>query len=491
MFPHRVATSVVAVAARIGSMMVPRRVVAGVRWQATIAACTVVAGALLLGSLALVLLLQNSLISTLEQGMTARVVQDAHTLVDEGLTALASSETDRGADSILVQVLDGSGTVVYSSEKGRTTAQSTLRPGPGDILVSGRTLLPVPDDLAAPLVVAQGVNVAGQDFVVLAATSQEPKEEAVTTTAVLLLAGIPLLVGLTGFVTWWRVGRAMGSVEAIRSQVERIESANLTQRVPVPPSRDEIAHLATTMNGMLHRLESSHGATRRFVADASHELRSPLATLTAALEVADADPSDATWRELAPILQTEARRMTRLVDDLLLLSKVDNQALVIASDDVDLDDLADLECRRLRQVTRLGVELSASPVRVLGDEHQLERLLRNLVDNAARAATHRVRVSVTRSAGDAVVRVEDDGPGIATADRERVFERFVRVDESRSRHSGGSGLGLSIAREIASAHGGTLTVGRSGLGGAALVVVLPVGAVTGSDHSPAQASTRR
>ncbi|MEO8828338.1 ATP-binding protein [Lapillicoccus sp.] len=445
----------------------------GVRWQASVAAAAVVAIALMAGSVALVLLLQSTLTSNLQATTTALVAQDAQTLAEDGLTALASSETDRGADSVLIQVLDPSGVVVYTSEPARTTAQSPMRPALGETLVSGRTFIPIPADRAPPLIVARTVAVSGNPYVVLAVTSQEPHTEAVTTTSALLLVGIPLLVALTGFVTWWRVGYALRSVESIREQVEQIEAANLSQRVPVPATRDEIAGLAATMNTMLQRLESSDATQRRFVADASHELRSPLATLTASLELAEQDGTSQTWRELEPIMQDEAGRMSRLVEDLLLLSKVDNQAMILAEGDVDLDDLADLETRRLRQLGSVQVTLFVAPVKVRGDRHQLARLLRNLVDNAARAASSQVSVSVARDGDAAVVRVEDDGPGIAPADRDRVFERFVRLDQSRSRRSGGSGLGLAIVQEIAAAHRGSVQVTTSPLGGAAVEVRLP------------------
>lgn len=452
-----------------------RRFPTGVRWQATVAAAAVVAVALLFATLALVALLQHSLTTNLESTLTAVVDEDTRTLRAQGMTALASSEADRGADSILVQVLDDSGAVVYTSEPARTRAQSTLRPQPAETLTSGRRLLPLPWDLAGPLVVAKGVQTSAGSFVVMAATSQRPVEEAVTTTALLLAAGVPLLTALAGMVTWWRVGRTLASVDSIREQVERIEAANLTDRVPVPPTHDEIARLASTMNGMLRRLEVSDRTQRQFFADASHELRSPLATLAASLELAQHDDTGLSWLELAPVLGTETERMARIVDDLLLLSKVDNRALALAADDVDLDDLAQLECRRLQQVSSFRVALNATPVRVRGDGHQLGRLLRNLIDNAAGSARSQVRVTVAREGKAALVRVEDDGPGIKPDDRERVFERFVRLDESRSRRSGGSGLGLAIAREIASAHHARLSVQASALGGAAFELRWPPG----------------
>ncbi|MEO7061677.1 MAG: HAMP domain-containing sensor histidine kinase [Lapillicoccus sp.] len=449
---------------------------AGVRVQATLAAAVVVAVAMLLGGVAIVAILQNSLTSTLQDSITAVVAQDATTLRGQGLSALASSEADRGADSVLVQVIDGTGSVAYTSESTRRTPQSALRPAPGVTVVDGRTRIPFPVDLTEPLVVARGVEIKGADWVVLAASSQESQGEAVSTTGFILLVGIPLLVALAAAVTWWRVGRALGTVEQISERVERIgASAQLTERVPVPASRDEIAHLATTMNLMLQRLESSQSAQHHFVADASHELRSPLATLSASLEVASADDSGRTWRELAPVLRDETGRMTRLVNDLLLLSRTGDRSRRSVGQDVDLDDLAERECRRARHVARVPVDLTAAAVRVTGDAHELSQVLRNVIDNASRAAESRVQVAVAAEADTAIVVVADDGPGIPVGERERVFDRFVRLDESRSRTSGGSGLGLAIARQLVGAHGGTISVGTSeGLGGAEVTIRLPL-----------------
>jgi len=344
-------------------------------------------------------------------------------------------------------VLDASGGVVYSSQTSKRSPVASLRPSPGQTETAGRTRLPWPGDLAPPLTVAQGVSHAGEWYVVLASSSQGAQQEAVATTGVLLLAGVPLLTVLAGGVTWWLVGRALRSVELIRAQVEGMGSTHLGERVPVPATQDEIAHLASTMNGMLARLEAAQSAQRRFVADSSHELRSPLATLAAALEVAHGDESGRAWRDLAPILEVETGRMRDLVEDLLLLSKVDDRGLRLTRTDVDLDDLVDQEARRLRGLGHVHVACHLSPARVTGDERKLAQAVRNLTDNAERAAQMQVRLSVQRDGESALLVVEDDGPGIAMADRARVFDRFVRLDESRSRSSGGSGLGLSIAQE--------------------------------------------
>ncbi|WP_295697366.1 HAMP domain-containing sensor histidine kinase [Lapillicoccus sp.] len=452
------------------------RLPSGVRAHATIAAAGIVGIVFLLGGAALVLLLQNSLTSTQMDTVRIVVEEDATVLANDGVSALAQNETDHGPDGVLVQVVSAgvdTGPVVYSSQASRPTPASSLRPAPGETAVSGRWAVPWPGRLHEPLVLARGVQAGPAAYVLLAVSSQEAQGEAVRTTAVLVALAWPLLVALTGVVTWWRVGRALRSVEALREQVERIGARRLAERVPVPPTHDEVADLAVTMNEMLERLETSQQAQRRFVADASHELRSPIATITASLDVAAAG-SATTWQELQPVLTSESHRLGRLVEDLLLLSRADDHAMSLRQRDVDLDDLVDRECRRLRQVSTVEIRLSSRPVRVLGDPLRLDQVLRNVLDNAARHARSRIEVRITLEAAWGAVTVDDDGPGIPAAQRDRVFERFVRLDESRSRHSGGSGLGLAIAREITLAHGGTLTIGDSPTGGARVTLRLPL-----------------
>lgn len=464
------------------------RLPTGVRGQATVAAAAVVAVALVLVSVVLVLVLQGALTQALQDSVTAVVDEDAGVLSVDGTAGLARSERDEGADNVLVQVIapdGGGGRVLYTSKQSRTTPVTTAKPAAGQTVISGRSTLPLPRDLQEPLVVARGVQAGGVTYVLAAQASQGAREQATRTTAILLALALPFLVTLTAMITWWRVGRALRSVEAIRAHVERTSAARLQDRVPVPTSNDEIAHLALTMNSMLGRLEASQRAQRRFVADASHELRSPLATIRASLEVVSPDDPETSWEHLDPILRGETERMTRLVDNLLLLSRVEDRALPVDSRDVDLDDLVDHEARRLRQLTTLTVRLANAAVRVRGDEHQLQQVLRNLFDNAARHAASTVHVTVQQDARVGVVRVEDDGPGIPVAERERVFGRFVRLDESRSRHSGGAGLGLAIARELALAHDGSLVVRDSSMGGACfeLTLPLPVASAHPSIHS--------
>jgi signal transduction histidine kinase len=208
------------------------------------------------------------------------------------------------------------------------------------------------------------------------------------------------------------------------------------------------------MNYMLDRLESAASAQRRFVSDASHELKSPLATLRASVEVAQAYPDTADWSSTGDVVLEESLRLERLVADLLLLARADERGLQLRKDDVDLDDIIDAEAERLRATTALVVTSHIEAVRVVGDRDRLGRAVRNLVDNAARHATVNVGLSVYGEGDMAHIDVSDDGPGIPAADRLRVFDRFVRLDDSRTRSIGGTGLGLAIVRQIAQAHNG-------------------------------------
>ncbi|MBC2960834.1 HAMP domain-containing histidine kinase [Nocardioides deserti] len=308
---------------------------------------------------------------------------------------------------------------------------------------------------------------------VVVAASLEDVEESTDALVAPLTLGLPLVLLLVGGTTWVVAGRALAPVERIRREVEGITGDRLDRRVPEPPARDEVRRLAVTMNAMLARLQTSSERQQQFVADASHELRSPLASIRQTAEVAREHPGALPEGELAEAVLEESARMQRLVEQLLLLTRADEGALVRTHRDVDLDDLALTEARRVRRAG-LTVDTGAvAPGRVQGDPLALAQVVRNLVDNAARHATSAVALAVTDH-GDAVeLAVEDDGAGVPEADRERVFERFVRLDDARARDAGGSGLGLAIVRETVAAHGGTVAVSGSSLGGARFVVRLP------------------
>ncbi len=459
----------------------------GVRARSALAAVLVVAIALVAGAALLLAVLERNLVSSVDADARARSLDVAQQLSTQPLTALAADLQARSREGHLVQVINGRGQVVASSSA-RTGQRplTALRPPAGveqQAHVDRLALLdPVtPADTTRPyFILARGVAHDGQTFTVVVATSTAAERESVRTVLSLLLISFPVLLALAGWATWVLVSRSLRPVERIRSRVARIGGDRLGERVPVPPSGDEIARLATTMNEMLDRLQEAQLAQRQFVSDASHELRSPLATLSVSLDVAAADATGAAWDDLRGVMQAETERMSRLVEDLLLLARSDDAGLGLRLADVDLDDLVADEARRLRSShptsDRLRVTLDVEAVRVCGDGPRLAQILRNLTDNAARHARSEVRIVLRHGPhGQALLAVEDDGPGVPEADRQRVFDRFVRLDDSRERASGGSGLGLAIVREVVRAHRGQVRVDESSLGGCRVEVLLPSG----------------
>jgi signal transduction histidine kinase len=452
------------------------RVFAGVRARSTVAAVATVAAALLAGALLLSLLLRHALTTTVEDDARAQAAQVAQQVRHGRPTSDTLADENRRGQS--VQVIDGSGRVVASSSALVAAVPLTrLAPAGSSVQVKQVHAPPglsegEPED-EPWLVLAQGVSRGDTHYTVVVAASLKQREEAVDTVLFYLLAGIPLLLLLVGGATWVLVGRSLRPVERIRSRVRSITAARLDERVPVPRSGDEVARLAETMNEMLDRLDRAHGEQRRFLADASHELRSPLSTVIVGLEVAAADPSGQVWRETHPTMHAEAERMSELVHDLLLLAEADDTGLRLDRVDVDLDDLVDAEARRLRALRRVRVAAPIAPARVRGDARKLGQLIRNLADNAVREAREQVRLVLTLDDDEALLVIEDDGDGIPPQDRERVFDRFVRLDPARERGQGGTGLGLAIVAEVVRAHGGTVRVVESPLGGARFEVRLP------------------
>ncbi|WP_433248415.1 sensor histidine kinase [Streptosporangium sp. CA-135522] len=332
----------------------------------------------------------------------------------------------------------------------RTTAR---RAADGESAVSAKRWAPAGLFTVAtmPVETSQGV------VVVQARASLEPTRAALRTLQGLLLPGIPALLALVAALTWLAVGRTLAPVSAIRAEMADITANDLHRRVPVPRSRDEIARLAETMNRTLDRLELAVDRHKRFVADAAHELRSPLAVLRTRLELAPPEP-------LVAEALTDVDRIQTLTSDLLLMARLDAGEPACPGE-VDLGQVAAEEATRSRPrpEVRVGLEV-ATDVVVSGSAEELRRLVANLVDNAVRHADSAVTVRLTRDGDDAVLDVCDDGPGIPVEHREAVFDRFTRLDEARDRDAGGSGLGLAIARDIAVRHGGTLDVVGEGRG---------------------------
>lgn len=425
-------------------------------------------GALLLASLG------QSLRAALDSAALARA-QDVATLGRLGqLTATVAST---GADSSLVQVVGPDGTVVSASEN--IAGEPPLAPVPGR---RAPTLLP---EQGAPIaeaaqqfrVVAVPATLPQGDGWVYVATSLEQVDTTLARLTAALTLGLPVLLAVAGAVIWFVVGRALAPVARIRHETEAIGGAALDRRVPVPQSRDEVARLAETMNRMLDRLQHAAARQQRFVGDASHELKSPLAALSAQVDVALDYPALLDPGPLLLRVRQEADRMAALLDDLLFLAAVDEGRLERRAARVDLDELLLGEVRRLRAagvaVTLTRIDACATT----GSGPDLRRLLRNLGDNAAAHARSNLALALRASGAGATVTVTDDGPGVPVPARELIFERFARLDpqDTRSVRTGGTGLGLAIARDIAMAHGGSLTVGErdDGRTGAVFTLQLP------------------
>ncbi|MER6293673.1 sensor histidine kinase [Streptomyces althioticus] len=272
-----------------------------------------------------------------------------------------------------------------------------------------------------------------------------------------LRAGLVGLV-LIGAVAYFTVRIALRPVEAVRRFTASVTDPS--ERVSVPATAHEITALADTINDTLQRLDHAAAQQRRFVADAAHELRSPLTTLLTSLEVALAYPERTDWTATATTAARQTRRLQRLAEDLLLLARLDTGAPTADPETVDMSALTS----EVTEHHPLGARKVAvacdntGPAHVRGNRDQLERLLRNLLDNAARHAAHRIQVTVRNEDEQVVVTVDDDGPGVPAEDAERIFERFVRLDDARSRDQGGTGLGLAIARDLAERHAGTLSL---------------------------------
>lgn len=445
--------------------------VGGVRVRTTAAATVAVAVFLAVAAVAFALVQRQQLEGSLAEGAREQASDLVAQVARDGANADLGVA---GGDQSLVQIIASDGSVLASSPAiNGEPAVVAARPGPGQVQTIRTDELPIGDDGEKFVVVARGADSPDGPVVVVVAQSLELVGQSTAVVVELLVTGYPIVLIGVALTSYWLVGRALRPVEAIRSRVADIEgNATLSARVPVPKGSDEITHLATTMNDMLQRLQSASETQRRFVADASHELRSPLATIRAAHEVAALHPDQISPESTTGDVLAELDRVDSLVADLLLLARADERGLTLRRVDVDLDDLVRDEASRLRRQGRPTVTLHAPPVRVQGDPDNLARALRNLVDNAARHATSTVTIRLSSDDTSARIEIEDDGPGISARERERVFERFVRLDESRARTSGGTGLGLPIAREIARAHGGSLTV-EDGQPGARFVLILP------------------
>ena len=439
---------------------------ASVRARTTLTAAVVTGVALVAGSLALLATLHRSL-QHADDALSKSRLRDLVTLAEAG-----DLPAQVNAGDGVAQVVDSTGQVRTASTNilGKPALTSFRPPQSHPVVLE--LVGPDDDELEHYRLWTQRAKTPQGEVTVFSGASTESVTEAVGAARTPLLVGLPVMVALLGLAMWWLVGRALRPVEAIRSEVAGLTDRRLDRRVPEPGTDDEIGRLARTMNAMLDRLEEGNRRQRAFVADASHDLQSPLAAIRAEVETQLADDPATAAASLRRVL-AETREMEALVQNLLYLARLDD-GITSPPSPVDLDDIVLEEAARLRDTTevRLSTErVSGGPV--LGNRADLRRAVRNLLENAVRHA--RSSVDLRLSATDGLVRlvVADDGDGVPAADRERIFDRFYEADEARDRGAGGSGLGLPIARAIAEAHGGTLEL-ADGDRGARFVLRLPL-----------------
>ena len=379
------------------------------------------------------------------------------------------------AGTLTVQVLDAQGRITDVSPGADrlvpmlppAQAQAAARTGQARMLAGPP--LGLPSLLRVVAVPASGHQV------VIAAVSYAQAGDSLATLAKALLIGTPLLFGLLALAIWLVTGYTLRPIAALRRGAAEVTQTGVPRDLPVPPARDEVRSLAVTLNDMLSRLADAQQRQRDLVSDTAHELRSPIASIRAQLEVALDHPNGLDWPETARDVHADTLRLARLTEDLLLLARLDGQHL--RRKPTDLSAVCGSVVARY-SAARVPVRADApEPCVVAGDPEALSRLLVNLLDNAVRHASGQVCVSLRGDDGWAVLVVSDDGPGIPAEDAERAFGRFSRLEAARNRTGeegvAGAGLGLAIVRSTAEAHGGSVSLSDAGPG-LRVVVRLPL-----------------
>ena len=368
----------------------------------------------------------------------------------------------RDGDARIVAASPGYVSVVSSTGSVDLEIHSGTDGGLPPAAVTGRF---DPEELDADwLIVSQDVRAANGVRRIVAAHPLFEVRRSLEAMGGALWLAVPLLIALVGAVAWFTTSRALKPVRAMTHQTREISQSTLDRRLPAPGTGDEISDLATTLNAMLERLETATHRQRRFISDASHELLGPLTTLQTTLEVSLRDARAADWNATAQTLQASTHRLIELASDLLESARLDERAdhtgwIRVALDETVIDATRAVE----------GVILDTRDVKpavIIGDPAALARVARNVLENASRHARHAVAIELSARGDSVLLAVEDDGPGIPPADRERVFERFVRLDDARTRDAGGSGLGLALVKQIVDQHGGHVRIRDGRLGGA-------------------------
>ena len=437
-----------------------------VRFRIMVTASLVVAVVLVITAFVLVGVQRRQLTQNLDIALEQRADDLVVLLMETG--TIPDPLPNRNEEDTFAQVVSEDGVVLAAS--GNIAGQGPVAGAPPGGALFRTVDDAYPDDDDPFRVLSSRVVLHGRLVVIHVGANADDVTDASGILTVSLMATVPIVVGLIAVLVWWLVGRTLAPVDEMRTEVDAIGGSDLHRRVPEPPGDNEIARLARTMNQMLDRVEDASVLQQRFVADASHELRSPLTRIRTELEVAARDDEETRRSVLEDTVELQ-----RLVEDLLHLARADAGVAVAQQEPVDLDDLVLRAARRLKANGRVKVDTSnISAAHVLGDADQLTRALRNLTDNAERHARSSVAFSLLEADGAARLSVTDDGEGIPPNMRELIFTRFARKDEARSRSSGGTGLGLAITKDIVERHGGTLVLDTAFEHGTRLVMELPL-----------------
>ena len=429
-----------------------------VRVRVTVIATAAVAVVLVVASVLLVARQRSGLVDQLDESLSVQAEQVASEVEDDESPTLADVDDDR-----VVVVVDSAGEVVASSGDRDAVVDMPITETDGrDVTLDGDPYR----------LTSESYDTGSGDGLVLVAGQRDDIDESIAELTGSLAWIIPSTSVLLFAVLWIAVRRTLRPVERIRAEVAAIGVTELDRRVPEPRGNDEIARLAATMNEMLARLQRSVQLQQRFVADASHELRTPLTRMRTELEVDERHPADADPVRTRRSQLDEIGALQRLIEDLLALARGDSAKGAVVAETVDLDDIVLAELRSSGNGVRIDAG-AVSAAQVVGDPAALRRVVRNIVDNARRHARSTVTVSLAEIDGTARLTIDDDGPGIAPERRADVFDRFTRLDESRTGASGHAGLGLAIVHDIVARHRGTVTVDDAPGGGARFVVTLP------------------
>lgn len=432
-----------------------------VRVRAAFAATIIVVLATTLGSIWLVTSEENMLVRNLDTSALLRI-NDIHASLSDRM--LPPEITIIGDDSGFVQLLDSNGRILSATKNIAGEAALVVPPKPttsaSSKIFQENQVIGAFDHITFR-VVAKQIVVNHKVYLVIVGYSLEKTFSSIAYLKKLLLALNFLVVLLVYLATWFVTGRALRPVEQMRSEVDQLSAEDLSKRVSVPQSTDEIGRLGKTLNSMLDRLEVSDQKQRRFVSDASHELRNPLAGMRTQLEVELLYPDPSKSEESRQALLRSTLRLQELTEDLLFLAIGDSKKLQANDQLVNIGELIRDEIRGFSFSEGISADISkVEDISVWANESQLRRVIINLLDNANRFAESRIQVSLSSHDKKVFLEVIDDGPGIPSEDEERIFERFSRLDDARSRRKGGAGLGLAIVKEIVLAHHGEILLSQ-------------------------------